>query len=519
MKVSEYLPSIIPQKPGVYVFRDRLGKVIYVGKAVSLRRRLANYFQPARSSRADAKTRSLIHSIAEWDFQVVRSEEEALILESRLIKDYAPYYNILMRDDKRYPMLKINFRDAFPTLRMARVKKEDGASYFGPFPNSGALKSTLEFLLRHFKLRTCYDGHPDESTRKHCLKRMVKDCSAPCCGNVTEAEYRAQVEAAMSVLDGDLTELLTDLETQMRKEAERQRFEQAAKLRDVAANLTAVFGRKNRVFARPELPGSFVGPVGVESLQKALALPHPPDFIIGFDISNILGHLAVASLVAFRHGRPEKESYRRFRIKTVHQSDDFAMMSEAIRRHFGRLLAEKRPLPDLLMVDGGKGQLHAALDVLVEIGCPAFPIVGLAKREEELFIPGRSASIRLDRHDPGLRMLQALRDEAHRFAITYHRELRDKRLKESLLDDIPGIGPRRKKEILAEFGSVRALRKASAAEIASRVPGLGASLSTRIFTFFSEKKVKQKKAGYCHSVLGKAFAFSSGKRAERRPRG
>ncbi len=480
MQRNEFHPSEVPSKPGVYVFRDRFGKVIYVGKAANLRRRLSSYFQPSRMARADAKLRSLINSIDEWNFETVRTENEALILESRLIKDFAPHYNILMRDDKRYLLLKLDRREKFPTLKLARIRKNDGAEYFGPFPQGGALKMTLEFLQAHFGLRACRTSEPDEETRKRCLKRIVHDCCAPCTGAISEADYRQRVEDAVAVLNGDIAPLCNELQQRMTEAALAEKYEKAAKLRDIRTNLESVFGKRSRLFERPELPGAAPGPAAVRALGRALGLATPPDRIIGFDISNILGKLAVASLVAFRGGKPDRANYRRFRIRTVHQSDDFAMMHEVLCRHFGRLLEEKKPLPDLVMVDGGKGQLSAALDALIEIGCPPLPVIGLAKRNEEIFVPGRAEPVRLDRHDPALRMLQALRDEAHRFAITYHRELRNKRIEQSRLDEIPGIGPNRKRELLRAFGSLAALKKATPDEIAEKVPGLGESLAEKI---------------------------------------
>ena len=377
MDKSEFHPSEIPAKPGVYVYRDRFGKVIYVGKAANLRRRMSSYFQPSRVVRADAKLRSLINSISDWSYEVVRTEDEALILESRLIKDFAPHYNVLMRDDKRYLLLKIDWHEKFPTLKLARLKKNDGAQYFGPFPKGGALKMTLEFLLAHFGLRACRDSEPDEETRKRCLKRIVKDCCAPCTGAVTPEEYRERVEQAVAVLNGDIAELTAAIREKMTAAAMEQRF-------------------------------------------------------------------------------------------------------EVLVRHFGRLLEEKRPLPDLVMVDGGKGQLSSAIDALVEIGCPPLPVIGLAKRNEEIYLPGRSEPVVLDRHNPALRMLQALRDEAHRFAITYHRELRNKRIEQSRLDEIQGIGDTRKKQLLRAFGSLRALKKATPDEIAEKVPGIGEALAEKI---------------------------------------
>lgn len=480
MRKNEFHPPEVPARPGVYVYRDWTGKVIYVGKAANLRKRMSSYFQPSRVMRADAKLRSLINSIDEWSFEVVRTESEALILESRLIKEYAPYYNILMRDDKRYLLLKLDRGEKFPTLKLARIRKNDGAQYFGPFPNGGALRMTLEFLLAHFGLRACRDSEPGEETRKRCLKRIVKDCCAPCIGAVTPEEYRGRVEKAVAVLEGNIGEVTEIIRTRMAEAAAAERFEKAAHLRDVMANLEAVFGKRNRIFLRPELPGSSPGDGAVAALGKALGLEHPPSRIVGFDISNILGKLAVASLVAFRDGRPDRDNYRRFKIRTVHQSDDFAMMHEVLVRHFGRLLEEKRPLPDLVMVDGGKGQLSAAVDALVEIGCPPLPVIGLAKRNEEIYLPGRSEPVVLDRHDPALRMLQALRDEAHRFAISFHRELRNKLIEQSMLDEIPGIGEIRKRQILRAFGSLRTLRKASPEEIAEKVPGIGAEIAGKV---------------------------------------
>ncbi|MBQ7396356.1 MAG: excinuclease ABC subunit UvrC [Lentisphaeria bacterium] len=487
--VQEFHPSEIPSSPGVYVFRDRFGKVIYVGKARNLKRRLSSYFQPSRSRTADPKLRSLINSIYQWSFEIVRTEDEALILESRLIKDFSPHYNILMRDDKRYLMLKIDMNEKFPTLKLARIKKPDNAIYFGPFPQGTALKATLEFLLAHFGLRACRNSEPDEETRKHCLKRIIKDCCAPCNNSVTREEYMEKVEAALKVLSGDIRELKSTLEERMKKYASECRFEQAAKLRDILTNLTAVFGKRNREFARPELPDTSPGIAAVEDLKEQLGLKIMPSRIIGFDISNILGHLAVASLVAFKDGKPDRDNYRRFRIRTVDQSDDFAMMAEAIKRHFGRLLRENRPLPDLLLVDGGKGQLSATVKTLIEIGCPPLPVLGLAKKNEEIYLPGRSEPVVLSRHAPALRMLQALRDEAHRFAITYHRELRRREIEKSLLDDIPGVGKARKIRLLREFGSVTGLRNSTPEEIARRIPGLGENTAFRIYE--SIKRVKQ----------------------------
>ena len=464
------------------MFRDRFGKVIYVGKARDLRRRLGNYFQPSRKHTGDAKLRSLIKSIDQWSFRVVRNEDEALLLESQLIKSYAPHYNILMRDDKRYLLLKVDLSEKFPTLSLARLKKPDNARYFGPFPHGTALKMTREFLLTYFGLRSCSSSDPDPEIRKHCLKKQVRDCCAPCTGEVSVEEYRKKVDAALEVLEGNIQPVKDEIRSRMLSAAGKGNYEKAAKLRDIAGNIDAVFGQKNRTFEHPSLPDQLCPPgeIAVQALAKRLGLGKLPRKIICFDISNILGTLAVASMVNFTDGKANRKAYRRFRIKTVMQSDDFAMMHEAVSRHFSRLLKNDLPLPDLLMVDGGKGQLSSALDALFELQIPPLPVISLAERNEEIFIPGRKEPIVLDRHDPALRLLQAVRDEAHRFAISYHRELREKRITSSILDDIPGIGAIRKRELLKTFGSIEELSKSDAETIALRVPGIGRSVAEKI---------------------------------------
>ena len=484
---ENFLPSKVPPHPGVYVYRDNFGTVIYVGKAKNLRRRMSSYFQPSRVHQADVKLRQLIHSIHTWEFFQVKSEDEALILESRLIKSYAPYYNILMRDDKRYLLLKIKLDDPFPTLTLARVKKDDNATYFGPFPHGTALKSTLEFLLAHFGLRACRTNHPDEETRKRCLKRIVKDCSSSCTGAISQSDYRKQVDSMLEVLNGKLESVTAEIKEKMTAAAQKLDYERAGRWRDVLNNLETVFGQHNRSFEHAYIP-SRSGPEAMEALQKALKLPMKLTTMKCFDISNLLGQLAVASMTVFVDGKPARDEYRRFRIKTVEGANDFAMMSEAVGRHFKRLLEENRPLPDLLVVDGGIGQLNAALRTLTELDCPVLPVIGLAERNEEIYIPGRTEPLVLDRHNPGLRVLQAIRDEAHRFAISYHRDLRQKRLTESLLDDLPGVGEKRKLALLKAFGSVRALRKADAETIMARVPGIGENLANEIVSTLGRKK-------------------------------
>ena len=476
----DFRPGDIPARPGVYVYRDRFGTVIYVGKASNLRRRMSHYFQPSQARRADPKLRSLIHSIDRWEIFPVKSEDEALILESRFIKEYAPHYNILLRDDKRYPMLKIDRNERFPRVRLTRLRKKDSCLYFGPFPHGSAMRRLAEYLTRRFGLRSCKAESPGEEEFRHCLAGTVRDCCRPCVDGVTEEEYRERVDRVVAVLNGEIREVAEELRQKMAKAAAEKAFEKAAAFRDILGNLQSLV--RTRSFEHAELPNE-AGMEAVADLQKALRLPNVPHVIVGFDISNLGTTFAVASLVCFREGRPDKASYRRFRIKTVEGQNDFAMMNEVVKRYFSRLLREQRPLPDLLMVDGGKGQLHLALDALISIDCPPFPVVGLAKRNEEIFLPGRSEPVVLDRNRPALKVLQALRDEAHRFAVSYNRQLRLKRIAESLLDEIPGLGEVRRNALLKAFGSVAMIRKASPREIAARVSGIGPDFAETIHEF------------------------------------
>ncbi|HBC87009.1 MAG TPA: excinuclease ABC subunit C [Lentisphaeria bacterium] len=477
LKLS-FNPGDIPQKPGVYIFRDRFGDVIYVGKAANLRKRLSQYFQRSRSRLADPKLRSLINSIDSWEISPVKNESESLILESRLIKEYAPKYNVLLRDDKRFFLIKIDLNEQYPRLKLARLRKNDGARYFGPFPK-GDVRGTADFLTRYFGLRTCRADVPDEIDFRHCMSSRIRDCCAPCNGKVTKEGYMERVSTLMKVLEGDSEQVVCELRSRMEKAAAGKQYETAAKWRDMLTNIEEIFGEKKRNFRFASIP-SESGGESVKDLQTALGIDREPKMIEAFDISNISGQFAVASMVCFRDGRPDRNSYRRFRIREVHQIDDFAMMDEVVRRHYSRKLSEGRADTDLIIVDGGKGQLNAALSALISIKYPPMPILGLAKRNEEVFLPGKPEPIVLERTRPALKLLQAVRDEAHRFAISYHRELREKRIEESILDEIEGIGDNRKMQILNEFGSIESLKKASPEQIAERIPGIGLKLAEMI---------------------------------------
>ncbi len=515
--------SQLPHKPGVYLMKDRFGTVIYVGKARDLRKRVSQYFHPSRRMGWDLKFNALVEAIHDLDVHVVRSEPEALLLESKLIKDFHPRYNVSFRDDKRFLLLKVNLNDPIPRFTLTRLRTDDGARYFGPFVHSGALRNTLALARRQFNLRGCRPLTPNESDYKHCLYGNLKWCTAPCIGNVTREQYLEQVTAACEFLDGQCQEMAQHLETEMRKAAMAQDYEKAASLRDALADLKRTT-RKTEKFERIpyKLPVSINPLKDLEELGRALGLGSPPHRIEGFDISNISGTFAVASMVSFKNGRPDRANYRRFKMKTVTGQDDFACMAETIRRRYSRLLREQsgeppgdeeagkaiveelraliaRPreapkdantgapaLPDLILIDGGKGQLNAACAELKKLGLEKIAVIGLAKEFEEIYRPGESEPLRLS-HDTGaLKLLQRVRDESHRVANSYNAQLRIKRISESMLDEFPGIGEQRKAALLKKFGSVQRLRTATVEQIAE-VPGFGGKAAAELMTFLSAR--------------------------------
>ncbi|MBI1839542.1 MAG: GIY-YIG nuclease family protein [Verrucomicrobia bacterium] len=330
-----------PHKPGVYLMKDRLGTVIYVGKARDLRKRLSQYFQSSRQMRWDVKFNALVEAIHDFDVHVVRSEPEALLLEGKLIKQFLPRYNISFRDDKQFLMLKVNLNDPIPRFSLTRMKQNDGARYFGPFANSGAIRRTLHLVRRQFNLRGCRPLTPTDADYKHCLYGNLKFCTAPCIGNVTREQYCHQVSAACDFLSGQCHEMADQLEAEMKKAAAGRDYERAAQLRDTIADLRRAT-KKNRDFVRVpyNLPLALDPERDLQDLARALGLPAAPLRIEGFDISNISGTFAVASLVSFWRGRPERVHYRRFKMKSVVGQDDFACMAEAVRRRYTRLLRE-----------------------------------------------------------------------------------------------------------------------------------------------------------------------------------
>ncbi len=480
----------VSRSPGVYVFRNAVGEVIYVGKAKNLRNRMRSYFMPSTSRRSDPKLRALIHSIAAYQTFEVSSESEALLLEAQFIKQYNPRYNIDMRDDKRYLHIRVDLAETYPRFTFARLRRDDGCLYFGPFPQATALRETIRLLEKRFGLRSCACNEPTLETRKHCLEHILRDCSSPCTGQISREDYLAKLEQALAVLRGEVgaAKIAAELQSQMQECAARLDFEEAARLRDILEHFKTVL-EPTRRFINQTISSrtSLDNQEGMLSLQQALGLSTLPRYMECFDMSNISGSLAVGSMVCFRHGRPATNEYRRFRIRSTEATDDTAFMREVLTRRYTRLLKEESTLPDLVVLDGGVGQLHTAIDVFQSIGMPAIPVLGLAEQHEELYLPGRQKPIALPRENPGLKMLQALRDEAHRFANSYHRQLRNRRINNSVLADLPGIGKVRQEKLLRCFGSVRQLIQKTPEEIAAAIPGLGLATAKKILLYLQKR--------------------------------
>jgi excinuclease ABC subunit C len=611
-KFAEVLDNL-PTKPGVYIYKNEAGKVIYVGKAVNLRARVRSYFH--HSAQQTHKIRRLVEEIAAIDFIVAASELEALLLENNLIKKHQPRFNVRLKDDKRYPYIKVNWQDPFPRVTTTRRILNDGARYFGPYTHAAAAYQTLDLVRKIFPYLTCtrtITGHDERA----CLYYHIGRCSAPCIGVVNQEEYRAIIQGLCDFLSGSTDQVVADLQRQMQAAAEALDFEKAASVRDQLRSIEHVverqkvmspeladedviaFARENpdtcvqvffirsgRLIGREyfllegtaeeddrsimtsfikqfydqvdNVPPEILLPQevdevmiirnwlrskrgadvtlkvprrgkrrelvqmaaenatetlthlraqwqadeakqseGLSDLQQYLNLPEPPLRIECYDVSTLQGTNTVASMVVFVKGVPRKSDYRRFKMQGVKGQNDFASMQETLRRRFKRMQDEgyqtsESPgkkdeynpwslLPDLVIVDGGKGQLNAALEVLDEFELrDAVAITGLAKREEELFVPDRPDPIVLPRTSQGLFLVQRIRDEAHRFAVEYHRRLRGKQGVASQLDQIPGIGPRRRQKLLKTFGSIEAIREASLEELAA-VPGMTRSAAEHI---------------------------------------
>ncbi len=467
----------LPDKPGVYLMRGRDGTIIYVGKAASLRKRVQSYFRESTLRTAEPKVRGLIRSITDFEVRVLKSEAEALLTEGQLIKEYKPRYNSQFKDDKRFPLLRVYLDKPFPTFELCRIQKSDAGTYFGPYTSGQAARAALEFIEKRFGIRQCRPTCPDAETYKHCNNDIIRDCAAPCIGTVTPDDYRERVETACAFLRGERSEFIREIRMKMHEASNEQRFEDAAALRDMMLLLHRAV--KERALVRKTSKMRSADAMdGIKELGEKLGLERPPSVIECFDISNISGTYAVASMVAAVNGVPMPQRYRRFRIKTVEGSDDPRMMAEAVRRRYIRLKEGQGALPDLVVVDGGITQVRAAFQALEEIGVD-LPIIGIAKQFEEL-VRDNQPTLRLPKESVARAVVTGLRDEAHRFAISYHRTLRNKRIRESALDEIPTIGQKTKESLLKHFGSFARLQKASLDEL-KEAPGIGTKTAQLIF--------------------------------------
>lgn len=597
--------AVLPEKPGVYLMHDAEGKVIYVGKAVVLKNRVRSYFRNLASH--TPKVKAMVAKIAEIETIVTSSEVEALILECNLIKKYRPRYNISLKDDKTYPYLKVTVQEDFPRLLVTRRQSRDGAKYYGPYADAGAMHATVKLLRSMFPLRTCRKMNPD----RPCLNYHIKRCLAPCAGRIGRSEYQQMIKSVCMVLDGRTTELERDLKRAMQEAAENYAFEEAARLRDqlqaverlnetqkaVTNNggdmdiigfgkdmtglcLQIFFVRKGKLMGRDNffledaddtsdevitafikqyyneatfVPHEIVVPYlpeaaeqqlienwlaekaqrkvvlllpqrgvkkqllelantnavklleerlrkgnlsltsdvqAAEELQHILGVEHSLARMDCFDISHTQGTETVASMVVFRNGSPSKKDYRKYKIVSAEgKPDDFKSMKEVVYRRY----KDYEDLPSLVIIDGGKGQLSSALEVIRGLGLAELPVVSLAEREEEIFIPHQSKSIVLDRDSAALKLIQRIRDEAHRFAITYHRKLRSKRNLVSVLDHVEGIGPKRRQELWKAFKTLDAMKAATVEELAD-VEGMNYAAAQTLYDFFRLDLVGKKDA-------------------------
>jgi excinuclease ABC subunit C len=421
-----------PQSPGVYLMKDAAGAVIYVGKAKNLRSRAGSYF--LKEAAENLRTAELVKQIRDIDFIPTETEVDALLKENRLIKDIRPKFNKDLKDGKSYPYLQIRVREEFPRVEITRTPRRAGVRLYGPFTNATNLRAAVNVLQRVLQFRTCTLPIKSSEDRwrwfRPCLLHSIRQCTAPCGFRVSRDDYRRQIKKLILILEGKKSKLVRRMKREMTEASAALQFERAARIRDEIAALETLDLRGDA--KNDDQPEVFpLDPKkGLKGLRKVLGLAKTPRSIEGFDIAHLSGQETVASLVSFLDGLPFKDFYRRYKIKTVEGVDDFASMREVVFRRFKRLHDEESVFPDILLIDGGKGQLNAALDAFHALGIEPPTLISLAKQEEEIFRPGESESIKLSRHSAALRLLQYVRDEAHRFAQHYHHTLRKKKLTE-----------------------------------------------------------------------------------------
>jgi excinuclease ABC subunit C len=429
LRAAEKVRAKFPDTPGVYLFQDQTGRVLYVGKAKNLKARASSYFLKAAAQ--DLRTSRLVQEVYDIDFMEAESEVDALLMEARLIKDIQPKYNKELRDDKSFPYLQITTHEDFPRVEITREPRTSGVKLYGPFTSAGSLNGALQVLQRVFQFRTCSLDIEAEDERwrwfRPCLLASIKQCTAPCNLRISKDEYRRDIQRLKKFLDGNRKSLLKEMKGEMQEAAEKRRFEQAARLRDEITMLESLNERGDLdKHIQPEV--FYIDPKkGLVGLQKVLKLPKAPRTIEGMDIAHLGGSETVASLVQFIDGMPFKPGYRRYRIREVQGIDDYASMQEVVTRRFSKLKDETEMFPDILLIDGGKGQLNAALKAFDAAGVEPPFVISLAKKEELIFVNGWPDPIRLSHSSYALRLLQYVRDEAHRFAQHYHHLLRRKK--------------------------------------------------------------------------------------------
>ena len=475
----------LPQQYGVYLFKDQTGSIIYIGKAISLRNRVSSYFGKSHSH--SAKVTQMIGRIFDIEYITTASEMEALLLESNLVKINNPYFNTQLKDDKSYPYIQISKGDSFPAIdliRKNRKKSEKKVHYYGPFIDVQITRKALKKLRQIFKIRNC--GQRKFNLKEACLDYQIGLCSAPCVGKINQNDYQKNVKKCCLLLSGQYNVLLKSLREEMRIASQLMFYEKAAEIRDNIRMIEKVisqekisksYQKKLDVYLNGKINNASLEKA-LQSLQNYLYLKTIPIHIEAFDISNIHGQISVGSMVVFQSGIPDKKKYRHFRIKNVEGINDFAMMREVIYRRFRDSSLKNERLPDLVLVDGGKGQLNIVTEVLQEMNLQ-LNVVSLAKKEEELFQPGDKEPILLPGNSEVFFLIQRIRDEAHRFAVNYHKNLRSKLIRSSVLDFIPGIGEKRKSKLLSKFKSMDHIRKAENSEL-EEIPGIGKKIAHKI---------------------------------------
>ena len=450
-----------PDRPGVYLMRDENGEIIYVGKAKSLRKRVSSYF---RHTHASPRLNKLVDTIRDISTMRTESEIEALILENRLIKLYQPFFNVDLKMNERYAYIKIT-AEKHPRIIVTRVKMDDGAVYIGPYVRVSEVRALLRLVERYLPLRSCGGAEAKPQNGRPCMKYSLGRCLAPCCGLCTENEYRDRVADVALLLQGHGAELVERLRKRMDKAAREMKFEEAAHLRDTIRAIWRVSRQQNTI---PEIPSGKDNFWEVlNSMQRVFNLPVLPWRIDGFDISHSAGNFTVGVAVVFEQGYPNPSLYRKFNIRTVEGIDDFRSMKETLTRRYKRCLEGQEPLPQLILIDGGPVQLEFAMQALDDLGIHNIPIISLAKEFEEVYLPNQKEPVRLDHTDPVLRLLQHVRDESHRFAITSHRTRRGKSLTRSKIEEVPGIGRAKAAMLITKFGSVRAIKDLPPEELAA----------------------------------------------------